>query len=346
VTQSHGNLMRGSKVIGGYLGFTAEDRLLCPVPWSFDYGFGQLLNTLLGGVTQVLPVHSNAWGIGEAIEQFNPTVLAGTPTLFSLLTGGMSPLGQLDTSSLRLLTSSGGQVAPSVTEALRAHFPGAGLSLNYGLTETYRSCHLPMSLAGRRAGAIGQPIPGVDMLVVRPDGTPAEDGEVGELVHRGDYIMLGYWDDPEATAAALRPDPLADPDASSPAKALFTGDMGFRDEDGLFYFVGRNDHQLKSMDVKVNPAEIEAILLGLDGIVHAAVFGLEHEILGHEIWAAYVCEPGNALSAMELRKILGELISPYMLPRQYLPLEQLPNNVNGKTNYHALAELARQRMGA
>ncbi|WP_165786991.1 class I adenylate-forming enzyme family protein [Pseudohalioglobus lutimaris] len=343
VTQSHRNLVGACAAVYSYLGYQQEDRILCPVPWSFDYGFGQLLTTLLCGLTQILPVHSNPFGIGEAITQHRPTVLAGTPTVYGLLTGAMSPIEDLDVASIRLLTSSGGKMPAELLATLALRFPAAALSLNYGLTETYRSCYLPVELADKPPGTIGRPIPGVDIAIIGADGSPVETGEVGEIIHRGKYIMLGYWNDPDSTDRVLKPDPIAEPGEEPPPKALFTGDLGYRDDDGLLHFVGRFDHQLKSMGVKVNPVEVESILLELQELTQAAVFGVEHDILGDEIWAACVPVQRAQCTPATLRLKLLALMSPYMLPRQYLILDELPKNINGKVDYCALREMARQR---
>ncbi|MEH6593655.1 MAG: class I adenylate-forming enzyme family protein [Halioglobus sp.] len=345
VTQSHGNLLRGCNSVYEYLQYQQEDRILCPVPWSFDYGFGQLLSTVICGLTQVLPGHTNSFGLGEAIERHQPTVLAGTPTVYGLLTGGMSPIAELDVSSIRLLTSSGGKMPGDLVAAIARYFSGAELSLNYGLTETYRSCYLPTELAGKYPGAIGYPIPGVEIAILRANGVHAEAGEVGEIVHLGDYIMLGYWNDAAGSELVLKPYPLNLDGNTVTTRALYTGDMGYRDSGGLLYFVGRADHQLKSMGVKVNPTEVEGILHGLEGVEQAAVFGIEHSILGDEIWAAYVPDPEFGWSSAALRIKLAALMSPYMLPRQYLALEHLPKNVNGKVSYSALREMAVERSG-
>jgi long-subunit acyl-CoA synthetase (AMP-forming) len=92
---------------------------------------------------------------------------------------------------------------------IRRLFSHCRIVLNYGLTETYRSCYLDPKYLDTHQDTIGKPIPGVDVVIVREDGTLADVDETGEIVHRGDYICLGYWADAEATALAIRPDPVA-----------------------------------------------------------------------------------------------------------------------------------------
>jgi len=340
VTQSHGNLLRGCRAVAGYIGIEAEDRLLCPVPWSFDYGYGQLLTSITLGVTHITPLPGNPHGICAAIEQHQPTVFAGLAAVYSLLLGGMSPLRGTDLSSLRTLMNTGGAIPRVVLDDLLATFPHSRLYLNYGLTETYRSCYLPAELVNQRADSIGIPIPGADIVIVGEDGMPLEAGQEGEIVHRGDYICLGYWNDPQATARAVRPDPLAPLHAPHAGRALFTGDLGYRDADGFIYFRGRRDHQLKSMGVRVSSSEVEELIYDSGLVSEAAVFGLDHPLLGHEIWAAVVAKQLDGAFQRELERYCRATMSQYMQPRRFLIKTTLPRTTSGKVDYPNLKAAA------
>lgn len=344
VVQSHGNLLRGCHAVAGYLGVRDDDVLLCPVPWSFDYGYGQLLSTLVLGVTHVIPTAFNPFGTCEALARYQPTVLAGVPALFTYLMGGMSPIRETDGSSVRLITNTGGQVPGPVLAALGEAFSGARIVLNYGLTETYRSCYIPDGTA-MRPGLIGTAIPGADIVIVREDGTRADTGEEGQIVHRGDYVCLGYWNNPEATAVTIRPDPLAPAGHSRPAPVVFTGDYGYRDDDGLIVYRGRRDYLLKSMGMRVSPGEVE-LLLHESGLVEfAAVFGRPHDLLGHEIWAAVTLKNDDPRTRAELARYARQAMTPAMLPRQYLFKDALPRTTTGKVDYPALLEEAAAQAG-
>ena len=300
VTQTHASLMRGCDTVARVLGLDASDRLLCPIPWSFDYGYGQLLSTLLRGVTQVLPANTSPLAVWQAIAERRPSVLPGIPSLFTWLLRGPARPDGIDLSCLRMVTNTGGTIPERVLDGMLELFADARIFLNYGLTETYRTSCLDPSRIRERPGSIGRPIPGVEVEIRREDGSLAEPGEVGEIVQRGGSLFRGYWADPEATDRALRPDP-ADPAAP---RVLFTGDLGRRDEDGFLYFVGRRDHQLKSMGVRVNPSEIEALLDASGLVREVAAFGIPHDLMGHEIWAAVVLredEPARRAQACRLR---------------------------------------------
>jgi long-chain acyl-CoA synthetase len=339
VVQSHGNLVRGCAAVGTYLGLRPDDILLCPVPWSFDYGYGQLLSTIVMGITQVLPVAYNPFGICQAIEQHRPTVLAGLPALYTYLMGGLSPIKTTDRSSLRLLTNTGGAVPAPVLRSMREIFADAEIVLNYGLTETYRSCYVPRGVT-YAPGLLGVAIPGADIVIVREDGAIAGAGEEGEIVHRGDYVCLGYWNNPEATARSVRPDPLAPPGAPFAGRAVYTGDYGRKDQQGLIYYHGRRDHLLKSMGIRVSPGEVEHLLYESGVVESVAVFGLPHDLLGHEVWAAVALKAGIDGGREHLNRYAREVMTPAMLPRRYIFKDALPRTTTGKIDYPALRDEA------
>ena len=110
---------------------------------------------------------------------------------------------------MRYFANTGGKMPKPVLDKLRAHFPQAKPYLMYGLTEAFRSTYLDPAEIDRRPGSIGKAIPNAEILVVRPDGTRCDPGEEGELVHRGALVAMGYWNDPERTAARFRPAPGA-----------------------------------------------------------------------------------------------------------------------------------------
>ena len=209
VIQSHGSVIRACRTVGGYLGLSREDRILCPIPWAFSYGYGQLMFTIVLGKTHILPEAFNPFAICDAIARHRPTLFAGIPSLFTYLLQGLSPFRQTNLSSIRIVTNTGGTIPAPVLGDILDIFDNRKIFLNYGLTESYRTSFLDPNLVRERPTSIGKPIPGVDVAIIGDDGELAEPNEEGMIVHRGDYLFLGYWNDPEATARALRPDPLA-----------------------------------------------------------------------------------------------------------------------------------------
>jgi len=334
VTQSHDHLLRGARTVSGYLGITSRDGILCSVPWSFDYGFVQLQTTAVTGATQILPVPMNPAGICAALERHRPTVLPGIPSLFEYLLSEMSTFRDSDRSSLRVVTNTGARLRPHLLHELLRLLPEARFFLNYGLTESYRTSYLDPSLVRERPDSVGRGIPGVELAIVRDDGSPAEPGEIGEIVHRGDFVFLGYWNDPEATVHSRRPDP-----SGSGRPALFTGDYGWLDAEGFLYFHGRRDRQIKVMGVRVALDEIEQILCESGLLKEVAVFSVRHDLLGHEIHTAFVGAEAGDLRR-ELSRFARQNMTPNMIPRRYLPMQKLPKTSSQKTDYEALKRRA------
>ena len=336
VTQSHRNLLEGCRTVAGYLGLREDDRIVCPIPWSFDYGLGQLLTTLICGITQILPRVANPFGLCEAIAAYRPTVLPGIPSWFTYLLRGVSPFRTTDVSSIRLVTNTGGRIPLPIARELPDAFPKARIVLNYGLTESYRTSYLDPDLVRERPDSVGKPMPGVDVVIVREDGSFAEAGELGEMVHRGNCICLGYWNDQAATAKALRADPLSPSGCPNPPRALFTGDLGYKDEDGFLYLVGRKDHQLKSMGVRVSPSEVEDILFQSGLVREVAVFGMANDLIGDEVVAAVVPADGVDDIKRQLDVHARRTMSQYMMPRHYFMRPELPKTHSGKVDYQRL----------
>jgi acyl-CoA synthetase (AMP-forming)/AMP-acid ligase II len=339
VTQSHANLAAGCRGVAERLRLRPDDRILCPVPWAFDYGYGQLLSTVLLGITQVLPVARNPFAVCEAITQHRPTVFAGLPSIYALLIHGVSPLGQTDLGSLRLAMNTGGAIAPAIFAGLLKHFGHCDISLNYGMTETYRSAGLPPALARERPESVGFAYPGVALSVLRETGEEAEPGEVGEIVHRGAGAFLGYWGAPEATRRVRRPDPFWRHGELAAPMAVFTGDLGWKDRDGFLMIKGRRDRLIKSMGVRVSPDEVEQLLRGSGLVSDVAVVGLPHELMGEMVAAAVVPAAPGAEPTAALKAFARQQMSQAMQPRAYRLIEALPLTPNGKPDLPAVRAL-------
>jgi acyl-coenzyme A synthetase/AMP-(fatty) acid ligase len=326
-------------MVAQHLGLRQDDRILCPIPWSFDYGYGQLLSTVLLGVTQVLPVARNPFALCEAIETHKPTVLAGLPSIFALLIRGVSPLRQTDLGSLRLITNTGGAIPPAIFAHVLTIFAGCDISLNYGMTETYRSAGLPVALAAERPESVGFAYPGAAVSIVRENGQEAEPGETGEIVHRGVGVFMGYWGAPEATAKVRRPDPLWRYGDLPAPMAVFTGDLGWKDEAGFLMVKGRRDRLIKSMGVRVSPDEVEGLFRGAALVRDVVVVGVPHELMGEMVVAAVIPAEGSEDPVRALKAFARREMSQHMQPRDYRLLDQLPLTPNGKTDFQAIRQL-------
>ena len=339
VVQSHANLLAGCRMVAEHLGLRADDRILCPIPWSFDYGYGQFLSTILLGIAQVLPEARNSFAICDAITRHRPTIFAGLPSIFALLIRGISPIRETDLGSLRLVTNTGGKIAPAIFDELRTIVGQCDISLNYGMTETYRGAGLPVTLTAQKPESVGYAYPGVSIAIIREDGTEAAPGEVGEIVHRGTGVFLGYWGNPEATAKIRRPDPLWTQHGVDPPMAVFSGDLGWKDEDGLLYVKGRRDRLIKSMGVRVSPDEIESLIRKSGLVRDVAVVGVPHELMGEMVVAAITVEDQAETVVKALKGYARDTMSNFMQPRDYCVVDTFPLNPNGKPDLNEVRAL-------
>jgi acyl-coenzyme A synthetase/AMP-(fatty) acid ligase len=344
VVQTARTLARGVDRVAQTLGYVPQDILLCPVPFAFDYGWGQLLSVLLRGMPMVLAQPRTASGLCEAIATHSPTVFVGVPAVFADLLSGLAPIQQVDRSCIRLITNTGSRIPSPIFDKLKEVFPQAAVSLNYGLTETYRSASLPINMASSHPHSVGYALPGAVLTVLRPDGTEADPDEEGEIIHRGEGVFLAYWADPQRTAEVRRPDPLwhatLGEDSLAPM-AVFTGDLGHKDAEGRLFVHGRRDRQMKSMGVRVSPDEVEGLLLASGLLREVAVVSRPHDMLGDLIVAVIAVPQGeDALVILKaLKRHARATMSPYMQPRDHLVLPALPRNANGKVDYPALKRL-------
>jgi acyl-CoA synthetase (AMP-forming)/AMP-acid ligase II len=341
VTQRAATLIDGALRIRQVMGYDEGDSILCPVPFTFDYGWGQALSMFFTGVPLVLPEPVNGFGLCAALAAHRPTVFAGVPAVFADLLLGLAPLAQTPRDSIRLITNTGSKIPNPVFDALTAAFPGASLSLNYGLTETYRSATLPFDLAHSCRTSVGRALPGADLVILRADGSRADPGEEGEICHFGAGLFDGYWNDPEKTEASrIR---LALPDGRC-LVGIRTGDFGHFDEGGLLYLHGRRDRIVKCMGVRISLAEIEDELHDTGLVREAAVTAAEHDVFGSFLTAHVVPHPGAAETEKgflkTMRAALRDRLSPSMLPRRFLVHTALPRTTSRKVDYVELTRLA------
>lgn len=332
VMQRADTLIDGASRIGRLMGYGRDDAILCPVPFAFDYGWGQALSLFFEGVPLILPAAPNSFELCAAIDRHRPTVLAAVPSLLAELAFGLAPIGETDCTSIRLITNTGSKIPDSVFEAAKSYFPNAAFSLNYGLTETYRGTSLPVDLADKNRNSIGLPVEGVEIIVRRENGSIADAGEVGELCHLGAGCFQGYWGDPEKTAEVLQDFTRHD---GTTVKGVRTGDYGWRDEDGLIYLKGRRDRIVKCMGVRISLAEIEDAIYANDLVREAAVIALDHDIFGSFL-VAHIAggeesldDEGKSL-IKQLRKDLRGRLTNYMQPRKFVVHRALPRTGSSK----------------
>ncbi len=300
-------------------GVTAEDRYLVVNPFfhSFGYKIGIVVG-LLTGATLYPMATFDAEETMRIVESERITVLPGAPTIYQSLLAAAGRAGR-DLSSLRLAVTGAAVVPIVLIERMREQPPG-GLGIDhvvtaFGMTEAVVATMCregdPAELV---ATTCGRAIPGMETRIV----APGDDG-AGELLLRGEHVMLGYLDDPAATAEAIDADGW-----------LHTGDVGRLDEAGNLTITDRLKDMYISGGFNVYPAEVEQALARLDGVVDAAVVGVPDERLG-EVGTAYVVvADGARLDADDVIAFCRERLANFKVPRRVAFVDALPRNLSGK----------------
>jgi acyl-CoA ligase (AMP-forming) (exosortase A-associated) len=333
VMLSHANIIAGATIVSTYLEITADERILAVLPFSFDAGLNQLTTSIQQGATCVLINFVFAREIVQTLIQERITGLAGVPTLWSLLAQSNSTLQKQPLPHLRYITNTGGAMPQSVLAVLRQILPQTKIFLMYGLTEAFRSTYLPPSELDRRPTSMGKAIPDTEILVINEKGERCAPGEIGELVHRGPTVSMGYWNRPEDTARALRPNPLLPAELGDCERVCYSGDLVKMDEEGFLYFLGRRDTMIKSSGYRISPTEVEEALFQTGRIRHAAVIGIPDEVLGQAIKAFVVPKNGETPNVAALQASCAEKLPRYMLPKYFEFLDELPKTSSGKVDY-------------
>jgi acyl-CoA synthetase (AMP-forming)/AMP-acid ligase II len=296
----------------------------------------QLMTAFQQGGTIVLINFVFAREVVQMLLRERITGLAGVPTLWSLLAQPSSTLQKQPLTNLRYITNTGGAMPQAVLKVLRQTLPTTKIFLMYGLTEAFRSTYLPPEELDRRPTSMGKAIPDTEILVLKEDGKLCEPGEIGELVHRGPTVSLGYWNRPEDTARALRPNPVWPPEMGDCERVCYSGDLVKTDDEGFLYFVGRRDTMIKSSGFRISPTEIEEVLFQTGKLRGAAAIGIPDEILGQVVKVFVVAKDGTPVDPQELLSICGEKMPRYMVPKFLEVLDELPKTSSGKVDYPAL----------
>ena len=325
VTLGHSQLAANTAAILDYLRIDAGDSVLTPLPFYYSYGLSVLLTHLAVGARIVLaPSAVFPQPLVEAIASERVTGFSAVPSMFALVCA-KTRLDGLDFSALRYLTQAGGAMSAALTTQLRAAFPGAALFAMYGQTEaTSRLTWLPPERLDDKAGSVGIPVRGVRLKIADEDGNPLPPGMHGEVLAQGPALMRGYWNDPQASAAAVRDG------------WLHTGDIGWLDQDGFLFLCGRRSDMIKTGAHRVHPQDIEDVILEVHGVEEAAVTGIDDEVLGQAVVAHVVGRFPGAPLETAIRRHCRERLAPYKVPRQVRFVQALPRTASGKLRRAAL----------
>ncbi len=290
--------------------------LFTPLYHSGGVGVFLLPLVAIGG-TVILHAGFDTAEIWRTIERERCTVVFGVPTIFKLLMEDPA-FATADLSSVRWLISGGAPLPLYLIEAYQRR--GLVFKQGYGLTEVGVNCFaMTLEQSVAKKGSIGAPMLFTEARLVDGDGRDVPAGEVGELRLKGPHVCTGYWNNPQATAAALDADGF-----------FHTGDLARRDGDGFYTIAGRRKDMLISGGVNVYPAEIEGELLLHPGVSDVAVIGVPHPTWGELGVAFVVLRPGAATTADELAAFLAARLAKYKIPKEFIFTDSLPRTAYGK----------------
>jgi amino acid adenylation domain-containing protein len=332
VVMSHENLWAGVRVVASYLGLRQDDRIAGFLPFSFVYGFNQLTTALFVGATLVVERSTLVQDIVSTLRREEVTVLAAVPPLWQQLLG-VTAFRDHPLEHLRIVTNAGGRLPPSTVRDLRRAQPQAKVFLMYGLTEVFRSTYLPPEEVDTHPDSMGRAVPESTVYVMSDEGQLAKPGEVGELLHGGPSVAIGYLGDPEATTNVFRPNPFFRP--GEPERVVFSGDLVRRDQEGRLYYVGRRDRMIKTLGFRVSPDEICDVIQASGLVTEAAVVTEADSQRGERIVACLVLRPEATLD--QVRRFCRIELPRYMEPARYECLTTIPRNASGK---HDLLKLS------
>lgn len=327
---THGNVIANARQISEWLRFTENDRLLTMMPLFHMNAVSVTTMSALyaGGSTVVSPKFSGSrfWQI---ISDYQITSFGSVATMLSMLLSTYPngvPEG-LQTTQLRFAMCGSAPVPAEVMKKFEETFDCPVVE-GYGLSEsTCRSTFNPPD-ERRRPGSCGLAI-GNEMRVVDENDREVPDGELGEIVLRGENILKGYFKDPEATATAFR------------GGWFHTGDIGYRDRDGFFYIVDRKSDMIIRGGENIYPREIDEVLYQHPAVAAAAAIGVPDPLYGEDVAAFIVLKDGLKVDEAEIISFCRERLADYKCPKIVRFVVEIPKGPTGKLLKRELAKLAR-----
>ena len=316
-TLTHSNIGRGAEVACDLVSAGPDTVAVATLPLFHVFGMNSVMNVAVHahGTLTLVPRFEpgNVLGI---IERDRATVFAGVPTMYTSMLNHPDR-EKYDTSSLSLCVSGGSALPVEVLRGFDEAFDCKVLE-GYGLSESTGMGSFNQPDRERKPGSIGVPIGGTEFRLVDENDEEVPEGERGEIVMRGPFVMSGYWGKEEATASAMK------------GGWFHTGDIATADEDGYFFIVDRKKDLIIRGGYNVYPREVEEAIYEHPAVREVAVVGLPHEELGQEVGAAISLKPGKEATPDEIKAFAKERVAAYKYPRQIWIVDELPKGPTGK----------------
>lgn len=324
VVLSHRNIIANTSSILEYLHLSENDIMEVVLPFYYCYGLSLLHTHLRVGGSVVL--NNNFIFISSVFNDINKykcTGFAGVPSHFQILLRKSEGFKNTHFPSLRYVTQAGGKLHNSFIEEFINNFPEIDFFVMYGQTEaTARLSYLEPNLLKSKLGSIGKGIPNVQLKVVNMEGEQILSGETGEIIAKGENVMLEYYKDSVTTNNTIK------------NGWLYTGDMGTVDNEGYIYLTARKKEFIKISGKRVSPKEIEEVIVAYPGIVDCTIETVDDEITGEAIKAIVVLSEGSEKIITEdiLKAWCASKLAIHKVPKYIEFTEELKVNSSGKKN--------------
>ncbi|WP_121616395.1 class I adenylate-forming enzyme family protein [Virgibacillus halodenitrificans] len=323
---SYRNILTVANMICVEMEVKPESRILLMMPLSHSAPLHLFFMAgMIVGATLVLTPTFTPDLLLDTVEQERTTHFFGAPVAY-LTTARHERINEADLSSMKWWIYGGAGLSTKQVQQLKEAFPDGNLVCVYGLTEAGPSGTLLFDHEHEeKAGSIGKRAAlGMEIRIIDDEGKELPAGEVGEIALRGESNMVGYYNNPEATAAVLQDDWLR------------TGDMAIQDEDGYFWIIDRKKDMIITGGVNVYPKEIEDIFVLYEGVTEVAVIGVPHPEWGETIKAIFSAT--TKVNPDDVKEFLKGSLASYKIPRIYEQVEALPRNASGKILKQVLRE--------
>ena len=336
VMLTHKNLIANATMCDAWLykAKKGEEIVLGLLPFFHVYGMtAVLLLSIMQGYKMVLLPKFDAETTLKTIEKQRPTLFPGAPTIYIGLLNHPD-IQKYDLSSINSCIS-GSAALPVEVQQKFEKVTGGKLVEGYGLSESSPVTHANFVWEEKRIkGSIGVPWPDTDAAIFSmEDGTPLPYGEIGELAVKGPQVMKGYWNRPEETDQVLK------------NGWLYTGDLGYMDENGYFYIVDRKKDMIIAGGYNIYPREIEEVLYEHPDIQEAVVAGVPDPYRGETVKAYIVLKENATVTKEELNTFTRKYLAAYKVPRIYEFRKELPKTAVGKILRRSLIDEERKKHG-
>ena len=306
-----------------------DDVVWVALPLFHIYGMNVAMNlSFMTGATLLLIERFEPASSLDALQKHHATVLYGAPPMY-VAWAQMPNFSDYNLSRLRYVASGAAALPVKVLEAFQG-LSGVPISEGYGLSEASPVVTTNAMAPKIKPGTVGFPIPGVEVRIVDDSGNDVPDGEMGELICRGQNVMMGYWHQPEATAETLRDG------------WLHTGDLATKDEEGYFSIVDRKKDMIIVSGYNVYPREVEETLFRHPAVADAAVVQYPDPYQGESVMAFVVLKEGQTATEQEIIDYCREQIAVFKCPRKVEFIDALPKNNTGKVLRRELRDRAGQ----